>query len=511
MIQQLLAKVVGTQNERELKKLRPLVEQINGLEASVQPLSDEALRGKTAEFKQRLANGETLDELLPEVFAVVREVGRRVLNMRHFDVQLIGGAVLHSGNIAEMKTGEGKTLVATLPAYLNALEGKGVHVVTVNDYLARRDSEWMGRIYRFLGMSVGVIQHDLNDQERQVAYGSDITYGTNNEFGFDYLRDNMKFDLAHYVQRGHNFAIVDEVDSILIDEARTPLIISGPAEESTDLYYEVDRIIPRLTPGAVTQGNVKAEDRDELEKTGDYLVDEKHKTVTLTETGMAKAERMLAHRLQPGGLYDPANMPLLHHIHQALRAHTLFRLDVDYMIKDEGVVIVDEFTGRLMPGRRWSDGLHQAVEAKEKVKIERENQTLATITFQNYFRKYGKLSGMTGTAETEAEEFAKIYKLDVIVVPPNRPLLRIEESDLVYRTEREKYEAIVNDILEKQTQGRPVLVGTVSIEKSERLSKLLKLRGIKHVVLNAKFHAQEAEIVAQAGRKATVTIATNMA
>ena len=325
--------------------------------------------------------------------------------------------MLHRGRIAEMKTGEGKTLVATLPAYLNALEGKGVHVVTVNDYLARRDSEWMGRIYRFLGMSVGVIQHDLNDQERQAAYGCDITYGTNNEFGFDYLRDNMKFDLAHYVQRGHHFAIVDEVDSILIDEARTPLIISGPAEESTDLYYEVDRIIPKLSAGRTTRGDVKAEDREELEKTGDYIVDEKHKTVTLTETGMAKAEKMLAHRLQPGGLYDPANMPLLHHINQALRAHSLFRLDVDYMIKDGGVVIVDEFTGRLMPGRRWSDGLHQAVEAKEKVKIERENQTLATVTFQNYFRKYGKLSGMTGTADTEAEEFAKIYKLDVMVIP----------------------------------------------------------------------------------------------
>jgi preprotein translocase subunit SecA len=360
-------------------------------------------------------------------------------------------------------------------------------------------------------MSVGVIQHELNDQERQVAYNCDITYGTNNEFGFDYLRDNMKFDLAHYVQRGHHFAIVDEVDSILIDEARTPLIISGPAEESTDLYYEVDRIIPKLSPGRTTRGDVKAEDREELEKTGDYIVDEKHKTVTLTESGMAKAEKMLAHRLQPGGLYDPANMPLLHHINQALRAHSLFKLDVDYMIKDGQVVIVDEFTGRLMPGRRWSDGLHQAVEAKEKVKIERENQTLATVTFQNYFRKYAKLSGMTGTADTEAEEFAKIYKLDVMVIPTNRELRRIEEPDTVYRTEREKYEAIVSDILEKQQQGRPVLVGTVSIEKSERLSKLLKLRGIKHVVLNAKYHAQEAEIVAQAGRKGTVTIATNMA
>ena len=516
IVDTLLAKVIGTANDRELKRIRPFVAEINSKEPEIQRLSDDALRAKTAEFRQRLGGGgggTTLDDLIPEAFAVVREAGRRVLNMRHFDVQLIGGIVLHRGKIAEMKTGEGKTLVATLPAYLNALEGKGVHVVTVNDYLARRDSEWMGRIYRFLGMSVGVIQHDLNDQERQVAYACDITYGTNNEFGFDYLRDNMKFDLAHYVQRGHHYAIVDEVDSILIDEARTPLIISGPAEESTDLYYEVDRIIPKLTPGAVTQGNVKAEDRDELEKTGDYIVDEKHKTVTLTETGMAKAERMLSHRLVPGsgGLYDPANMPLLHHVTQALRAHTLFKLDVEYMIKDNGVVIVDEFTGRLMPGRRWSDGLHQAVEAKEKVKIERENQTLATVTFQNYFRKYGKLSGMTGTADTEAEEFHKIYKLEVMVIPTNRELRRIEEPDTVYRTEKEKYEAIVADIIEQQQLGRPALVGTVSIEKSERLSKLLKLRGIKHVVLNAKYHEQEAEIVAQAGRRGTVTIATNMA
>jgi len=513
MLGQILAKVIGTQNEREIKRLRPLVVEISALEPQIQALSDEQLRAKTIEFRTRVAEGESLDDLLVEAFAVVREAGKRVLNMRHFDVQLIGGMVLHKGRIAEMKTGEGKTLVATLPAYLNALEGKGVHVVTVNDYLARRDSEWMGRLYRFLGMSVGVIQHELTDQQRQVAYGSDITYGTNNEFGFDYLRDNMKFDLGSMVQRGHRYAIVDEVDSILIDEARTPLIISGPAEESTDLYYEVDRIIPKLKKGAVTQGNVKSEDREALESTGDYLVDEKHKTVTLTETGMAKAEQMLAHRLVPGsnGLYDPANMPLLHHVHQGLRAHTLFRLDVDYMIKDNGVVIVDEFTGRLMPGRRWSDGLHQAVEAKEKVKIERENQTLATITFQNYFRKYGKLSGMTGTAETEAPEFMKIYNLDVIVIPTNRPLKRVEEPDLVYRTEREKYEAIVNDILEKQSSGRPTLVGTVSIEKSERLSTLLRKRGIKHVVLNAKYHAQEAEIVAQAGRKDNVTIATNMA
>jgi len=513
MLGQLLTKVIGTQNERELKRLRPAVADINALESSIQPLTDEQLRGKTVEFRKRVADGEALGDLLPEAFAVVREAGRRVLNMRHFDVQLIGGMVLHSGKIAEMKTGEGKTLVATLPAYLNALEGKGVHVVTVNDYLARRDSEWMGRLYRFLGMTVGVIQHELTDQQRQVAYGADITYGTNNEFGFDYLRDNMKFELSAMVQRGHHFAIVDEVDSILIDEARTPLIISGPAEESTDLYYEVDRIIPKLKPGAVTRGDTKAEDREALEATGDFIVDEKHKTVTLTESGMAAAEKLLAHRLVPGssGLYDPANMPLLHHVHQGLRAHTIFRLDVDYMIKDGQVVIVDEFTGRLMPGRRWSDGLHQAVEAKEKVKIERENQTLATITFQNYFRKYKKLSGMTGTAETEAPEFDKIYKLEVIIVPTNRPLSRIEEPDLVYRTEREKFEAILNDIVEKQESGRPTLVGTVSIEKSERLSGLLRKRGIRHVVLNAKYHAQEAEIVAQAGRKNNVTIATNMA
>ncbi len=522
MLDTLLAKVVGTQNDRELKRLRPIVAEVNSLEPEIQALSDAQLRAKTAEFRQRLGSGETLDDLLPEAFAVVREAGRRVLNMRHFDVQLIGGAVLHKGKIAEMKTGEGKTLVATLPAYLNALEGKGVHVVTVNDYLARRDSEWMGKIYRFLGMTVGVIQHDLNDQERQVAYAADITYGTNNEFGFDYLRDNMKFELAHYVQRGHHFAIVDEVDSILIDEARTPLIISGPAEESTDKYYKVDRIIPKLKMGAVTQGDTKAEDREALEATGDYIKDEKHKTVTLTESGMAKAEELLKDELEPGGLYDPANMPHLHHINQALRAHALFHRDVDYMVKDGEVIIVDEFTGRLMPGRRWSDGLHQAVEAKEKVKIERENQTLATVTFQNYFRKYKKLAGMTGTADTEAEEFGKIYKLDVVVIPANRPLRRLENPDLVYRTEKEKWDAIVTEILAEHEKGRPVLVGTVSIEKSEKLSAMLDRRGLKrgtttgggadkHVVLNAKYHAQEAEFVAQAGRKGSVTIATNMA
>src|SRR3954466_4291228 len=522
IVDTLLAKVIGTQNERDLKRLRPYVAAINAKEPEIQKLSDDQLRGKSAEFKVRLANGEALDDILPDAFAVVREAGWRVLKMRHFDVQLIGGVVLHRGKIAEMKTGEGKTLVATLPAYLNALEAKGVHVVTVNDYLARRDSEWMGRLYRFLGMSVGVIQHDLNDAERQGAYAADITYGTNNEFGFDYLRDNMKFELAHYVQRGHHFAIVDEVDSILIDEARTPLIISGPAEESTDKYYKVDRIIPRLKMGAVVQGDTKAEEREALEATGDYIKDEKHKTVTLTESGMAKAEELLAGELEPGGLYDPANMPLLHHLNQALRAHALFHRDVDYMVKDGEVVIVDEFTGRLMPGRRWSDGLHQAVEAKEKVKIERENQTLATVTFQNYFRKYKKLAGMTGTADTEAEEFNKIYKLDVVVIPANRPLRRLENPDLVYRTEKEKWDAIVTEIVDEHAKGRPVLVGTVSIEKSEKLSAMLDRRGVKrgtstgagadkHVVLNAKYHAQEAEFVAQAGRKGSVTIATNMA
>jgi preprotein translocase subunit SecA len=508
LVDTILAKIIGTQNERELKRIRPLVEAINAREHAVLTLSDQQLRARTDELRERVAQGATLDDLLVDAFAVVREAGRRTLNMRHFDVQLIGGIFLHRGKIAEMKTGEGKTLVATLPAYLNALAGKGVHIVTVNDYLARRDSEWMGRIYRFLGLSVGVIQHDLNDVERRVAYGCDITYGTNNEFGFDYLRDNMKFELSQYVQRGHNYGIVDEVDSILIDEARTPLIISGPAEESTELYYEVDRIIPKLAPGATVQGNVKAEEREALEASGDYIIDEKHKTVTLTESGMAKAEKMVAPRLNPGGLYDPANMPLLHHVNQALRAHTLFKRDVDYVVKEGQVVIVDEFTGRLMPGRRWSDGLHQAVEAKERVKIERENQTLATITFQNYFRKYGKLAGMTGTADTEAEEFAKIYKLDVAVIPTNRPLVRIEEPDTVFRTEREKDDAIVGDIIEKQKTGQPVLVGTVSVEKSERLSGMLKRRGVRHVVLNAKYHAQEAEIVAQAE---TVTVATNMA
>ena len=513
MLNTLLTKVIGTKNERELKKIRPTIQHIGSLEAELRKLSDAQLRDKTAEFRKRAGGGngdgggEGLDSLLPEAFAVVREAGRRVLNMRHFDVQLIGGIVLHRGMIAEMKTGEGKTLVATLPSYLNALSGKGVHVVTVNDYLAKRDSEWMGRLYRFLGLSVGVIQHHLDDRERQVAYGADITYGTNNEFGFDYLRDNMKFDLGNYVQRGHNFAVVDEVDSILIDEARTPLIISGPAEESTDKYYRLNAIIPKLKPGARISGERKAEERAELEKTGDYIVDEKAKTVTLTEQGMAHVERLLGIQ----NLWDPSNMDVLHHTNQALRAHTLFQNDVDYVVKDGEVIIVDEFTGRLMPGRRWSDGLHQAVEAKEKVKIERENQTLATITFQNYFRMYGKLSGMTGTAETEAPEFDKIYKLEVLVTPTNRPLIRVEQPDVVYRTEAEKFKAVVDEIKELNAVGRPVLVGTISIEKSEHLSLLLKREGIKHVVLNAKYHEREAEIVAQAGRYGAVTIATNMA
>jgi len=507
LLNNVLTKVIGTRNDRELKRIRPIIQHINSLEPAIQRLTDDELRGKTEEFKQRIAGGESLDKLLPEAFAVGREAGWRVLKMRHFDVQLIGGIALHRGTIAEMKTGEGKTLVATLPAYLNALGGKGVHVVTVNDYLAKRDSEWMGRLYRFLGLSVGVIQHHLSDQQRQVAYAADITYGTNNELGFDYLRDNMKFELATYVQRGHNFAIVDEVDSILIDEARTPLIISGPADESTDKYYRIDQIIPKLKPGARIAGDKKAEERAELEKTGDYIVDEKAKTATLTEGGMAHVEHILGVK----NLWDPSNMDILHHVNQALRAHSLFQRDVDYVVKDGQVVIVDEFTGRLMPGRRWSDGLHQAVEAKEKVKIERENQTLATITFQNYFRMYDKLCGMTGTAETEAAEFDKIYKLDVLVIPTNRSLIRVECPDVVYRTEREKFDAVVEEIKELHEVGRPVLVGTISIEKSEHLAALLKRSGVKHVVLNAKYHEREAEIVAQAGRFGAVTIATNMA
>jgi preprotein translocase subunit SecA len=503
MIQMVLTKILGSKNERTLKRMWPVVAQINALEDSVRALSDEQLRAKKEEFRERLERGATLDDLLPEAFAVVREAGRRVLNMRHFDVQLIGGMVLHRGMIAEMRTGEGKTLVATLPVYLNALGGKGVHVVTVNDYLARRDAEWMGRIYTFLGMTVGCIQHDLGDQERQQAYRADITYGTNNEFGFDYLRDNMKFSLASMVQRGHHYAVVDEVDSILIDEARTPLIISGPSDEATDKYYQVDKVIPKLEKGAVIQGGKDYEHED----TGDFVVDEKARTVTLTDRGVEHCQRLLGIE----NLYDPQNMETLHAINQALKAHTLFQRDVHYMIKDGGVVIVDEFTGRLMPGRRWSDGLHQAVEAKEGVKIERENQTLATITFQNYFRMYKKLSGMTGTADTESVEFDRIYNLEVTVIPTNQPMIRKDHDDVIYRTEPEKWKAVVEEIIEAQKRGQPSLVGTVSIEKSERLSELLKRKGVKHVVLNAKYHEMEAEIVAQAGRSGSVTIATNMA
>ncbi len=489
MFSKILTKIVGSKNERDLKQIAPLVQRINELEPEMARLSDVQLADLTPKFRERLSNGEPLDDLLPEAFAAVREVSKRTLNMRHFDVQLIGGVVLHRGRIAEMKTGEGKTLVATLPAYLNALGGEGVHIVTVNDYLAGRDADWMGNIYRGLGLKVGCVQHPLSDEERKAAYAADITYGTNNELGFDYLRDNMKYELSDCVQRKYNFAIVDEVDSILIDEARTPLIISGPAEESTDKYYKVDRIVPRL------------------KRDIDFQVDEKARTVNLTEEGVEKAEKLLA----VGNLFEPQNMDWVHHTYQALKAHLLFKRDVDYMVKDGEVVIVDEFTGRLMPGRRYSDGLHQALEAKENVKIERENQTLATVTFQNYFRMYKKLAGMTGTAETEAEEFYKIYKLEVNVIPTNRELIRIEHPDVIYRTEREKYNAVVDEIKALHDKGQPVLVGTISIEKSEKLSVQLKRKGVPHVVLNAKYHAKEAEIVAQAGRKKAVTIATNMA
>jgi len=530
LINTLVAKVFGTKNERELKRLTPHVAEINALEPAMQKLSDAELRAKSDEFRRRVqerlaaiadepdadfdrkkqietdrynALQEVLNELLVEAFAVVREAGRRVLNMRHFDVQLIGGMVLHQGKISEMKTGEGKTLVATLPVYLNALSGRGVHVVTVNDYLAKRDSEWMGKLYRFLGLSVGVIIHDLDDAERKEAYGSDVTYGTNNEFGFDYLRDNMKFDLKDCVQRGHNFAIVDEVDSILIDEARTPLIISGASEESTDKYLKVNRIIPKLEKGEEIPGPTG----EPPTYTKDYVVDEKHRNITVTDQGWEKVEQLLG----IGNIADPENWDLKHHVEVAVKAHALYRRDVEYVVKDGEVIIVDEFTGRMMPGRRWSDGLHQAVEAKEGVKVERENQTLATITFQNYFRMYKKLAGMTGTADTEAPEFDKIYKLEVMVIPTNRRLLRKENPDVVYRTEKEKYYAAADEIQKLYATGQPVLVGTTSIEKSERLSDLLKKKGIKHVVLNAKYHEREAEIVAQAGRKGAVTIATNMA
>ena len=530
MIQRIFAKVFGTKNEREIKRMMPRVTEINALEPAMQKLSDDELRAKTDEFRSRVQERlstvpeepeagydrikeieeerakllkEVLDEILVEAFAVVREAGRRVLNMRHFDVQLIGGMVLHSGKIAEMKTGEGKTLVATLPVYLNALSGRGAHVVTVNDYLAKRDSEWMGKLYRFLGLSVGVIVHDLDDAERREAYAADVTYGTNNEFGFDYLRDNMKFDLKDCVQRGHNFSIVDEVDSILIDEARTPLIISGASEESTDKYARVNRIIPKLEKGEEIEGPPG----EPAELTGDFVVDEKHRNITVTDEGWEKVEQLLG----IGNIADPENWDLKHHVEVAVKAHALYRRDVEYVVKDGEVIIVDEFTGRMMPGRRWSDGLHQAVEAKENVKIERENQTLATVTFQNYFRMYKKLAGMTGTAETEATEFDNIYRLEVTVIPTNRTLLRIENADTVYRTEKEKYYAAADEIQQLNAKGQPVLVGTTSIEKSERLSELLKKKGVKHWVLNAKHHEKEAEIVAQAGRKGTVTIATNMA
>ena len=503
MIDPILAKIFGTKTEREIKALQPTIAAINGLEPQLKELSDIDLAAKTIGFKEKLSQGATLDDILIEAFAVCREGGRRVLNMRHFDVQLIGGIVLHHGKIAEMKTGEGKTLVATLPSYLNALSGKGVHVVTVNDYLAKRDSEWMGRLYRFLGLTTGVIVHDLDDLERRDAYAADITYGTNNEFGFDYLRDNMKFQLANCVQRGHNFAIVDEVDSILIDEARTPLIISGPSEQAVDKYFKVNAIIPSLVRGEVIEGK----EPGEKYTTGDYTVDEKHRSVALTEEGVLKCEKLL----NVPNLYEPEYIELNHHVQQSLRAHVLYQADKDYVVKDGEVIIVDEFTGRLMPGRRWSDGLHQAVEAKEKVKIERENQTLATITFQNYFRLYAKLSGMTGTATTEASEFGKIYKLDVTEIPTNRKMQRIENQDLVYRTEEEKFRNAAKELKTLHEKGQPVLVGTISVEKSERLSALLKKMGVKHEVLNAKNHEREASIVSQAGRKGAVTVSTNMA
>ena len=508
MVTQVLNLIFGSKNDREIKTLRPIVEQINGLEAGLTPLSDQALADKTQDFKKRLEAGQTLDDILPEAFAVCREMSRRKLTMRHFDVQLIGGMILHRGRIAEMKTGEGKTLVATLPIYLNALEGKGVHLVTVNDYLAKRDAQWMAQLYHALGLSTGIIQHDasfiydptfdasdkrlqhLRPCTRPEAYRADITYGTNNEYGFDYLRDNLVVnDLRQCVQRELNFAIVDEVDSILIDEARTPLIISGPTDQTTDLYYRINAIIPQL----------KAET--------DYTIEEKTKTASLTEDGNVRVEKLLG----VDNLYDPAHMDMVHHVVKALQAYTLYKRDVDYVVKDGEVIIVDEFTGRLMPGRRWSDGLHQAVEAKEGVKIANENQTLASVTFQNYFRMYKKLSGMTGTADTEAAEFAKIYNLDVNVVPTNRKMIRQDYADVVYRTEKEKFAAIVEEIKECHERGQPVLVGTISIEKSEKIAGLLSRNGVKHNVLNAKQHEREAEIVAQAGRKGAVTIATNMA
>jgi preprotein translocase subunit SecA len=523
MLNVLVRAVFGTKHERDAKRMRPAVEAINALGGDLESVPDAALRAKTDEFRKRLADGTQVDDLLVEAFAVCREAARRTVRMRHFDVQLMGGMVLHQGTIAEMATGEGKTLVATLPAYLNALPGLGTHIVTVNDYLARRDAQWMGPIYHALGLSLGVIQHEvsylfdpahvspdirlagLRSCTRREAYHADITYGTNNEFGFDYLRDNMRFSLEDMVQREHHYAIVDEVDSILIDEARTPLIISGPAEGSTDRYYKIDRIIPKLTRAAtIVEGKLS---EIEAQAPGDYIVDEKSRAVSLTEQGISHCERLL----NIDNLYDPSQMDVLHHISQALKAHTLFKKDVDYVVKDGQVIIVDEFTGRMMPGRRWSDGLHQAVEAKEGVKIESENQTLATITLQNYFRMYEKLAGMTGTAATEADEFAKIYELDVTVVPTNRPMSRVNYPDVVYKSEREKFDAVSSEIAACHEKGQPALVGTVSIEKSEHLSRLLKKRGIPHQVLNAKYHEREAEIIAQAGREKSVTIATNMA
>jgi preprotein translocase subunit SecA len=520
VINSVIAKVFGTSNERAIKRILPIVEQVNSFESAIQALSDEQLHAKTTEFRQRIeaarsgieptkenedamyaAEKAALDAILPEAYAVVREAGRRIVQMRHFDVQIIGGTILHQGKIAEMKTGEGKTLVATLPCYLNALAGRGVHVVTVNDYLAKRDAEWMGKIYGFLGLTVGVIVHDLDDQQRREAYASDITYGTNNEFGFDYLRDNMKFEIKDQVQRGHYYCIVDEVDSILIDEARTPLIISGPTDQTTDKYARVNVIIPKLELGELIES---------LETkiwSGDYVVDEKTRSITVTDDGWEKIEGLLG----IGNIADPENWDLKHHVEVAIKAHSLYKRDVEYVVKEGEVIIVDEFTGRLMPGRRWSDGLHQAVEAKEGVAIRKEDQTLATITFQNYFRMYKKLSGMTGTAETEAAEFDKIYKLEIVVAPTNRKMLRMENPDVVYRTAKEKYFAVADEITRLHELRQPVLVGTTSIEKSELLSDILKRKGVRHVVLNAKFHEKEAEIVAQAGRIGMVTIATNMA
>ncbi|HOQ08217.1 MAG TPA: preprotein translocase subunit SecA, partial [Clostridiales bacterium] len=504
MFKNLMEKIIGTYSDRELKRIMPIVDKIEALEPEMQALSDAELRAKTDEFRRRLKEGQTLDDILPEAFAVVREASVRVLGMRHFRVQLIGGIVLHQGRIAEMKTGEGKTLVATLPLYLNALEGKGAHLVTVNDYLARRDSEWMGKIYNFLGLSVGLIVHGLDNAQRKKAYACDITYGTNNEFGFDYLRDNMVIYKEDMVQRDLHYAIVDEVDSILIDEARTPLIISGAGDKSTDLYIKANAFVSRLKAKVFTETDDRQADDD---VDADYIVDEKAHTATLTERGVAKAEQYFGVE----NLADPENLTLSHHINQALKAHGLMKRDREYVVKDGEVIIVDEFTGRLMFGRRYSDGLHQAIEAKEGVKVERESKTLATITFQNFFRMYHKLAGMTGTALTEEEEFRAIYKLDVIEIPTNKPMIRIDYPDCVYKNEAGKFRAVINEIEERHKKGQPILVGTISIEKSELLSSMLKKKGIPHQVLNAKFHEKEAEIIAQAGRLGAVTIATNMA